>query len=209
MRMLADAARRVHPGSEIPYLGAMSSQVRWGHEDLTHILFSAAQIKERIEGLAQDIARDSQEGPLLVVGVLTGAAIFAADLLRALQLPAQLDFIAVSSYGDSTKSSGQVRWIKDLTHSIEGRHVLLVEDIVDTGLTMSYLREVLRARDPASLRLCTLLDKREARKVDIEVDYVGFSCPDAFVVGYGLDYAGNYRNLSDIGVLKPAVYAGP
>lgn len=184
----------------------MSSRVQWGAQDLSEVLFSAQSIQDRVQGLAQEIAQDPVPGPLLVVGVLTGAAIFAADLLRALPISAELDFIAVSSYGDSTKSSGQVRWVKDITHSIEGRHVLLVEDIVDTGLTMSYLRDLLRARDPASLRLCTLLDKQEARKVEIEVDYVGFSCPDAFVVGYGLDYAGRYRDLPEIGVLKPQIY---
>lgn len=185
----------------------MSNLARWGHQDLSELLFSEQAIQTRVQQLGREIAQDFSGDSLLVVGVLTGAAIFAADLLRQLEVDAELDFIAVSSYGNATQSSGQVRLIKDLGASVEGRHVLLVEDIVDTGLTMSYLRETLRARGPASLRLCTMLDKVEARKMEIEVDYVGFRCPNAFVVGYGLDYAGRYRNLKEIGVLKPAVYS--
>ena len=183
------------------------ARTSWGRGDLERILFSANEIERRVAQLGAEIDRATAGRPLLVVAVLTGAAIFAADLLRRIEGPAELDFIAVSSYGKATKSSGEVRLLKDRSQSVEGRHLLLVEDIVDTGLTMAYLRDTLWTRAPASLRLCSLLDKREARQVDIEVDYVGFECPPEFVVGYGLDYAGRYRNLPDIGVLKPEVYA--
>lgn len=176
-----------------------------GYDDLDRVLYSRCDIQRRVAEIAADIAKTPE--PRLVVGVLTGAAIFAADLVRELGGATQLDFIAVSSYGDATQSSGHVRLIKDLSRSIEGYHVILAEDIVDTGLTMAYLRDSLGARSPASLQLCTLLDKREARKVEIQVDHTGFACPDEFVVGYGMDYAGWYRNLPEIGVLKASIYS--
>lgn len=176
-----------------------------GYGDLERILYSRADIQQRVVQMAAEIAKTPE--PRLVVGVLTGAAVFATDLVRELGGATQLDFIAVSSYGDATQSSGHVRLNKDLSRSIEGFHVILAEDIVDTGLTMAYLRDSLSARSPASLKLCSLLDKHEARKVDIQVDHIGFPCPNEFVVGYGMDYAGWYRNLPEIGVLKESVYS--
>ena len=147
------------------------------------------------------------ESDLLLVGVLKGAVMFMTDLARALPLPVQLEFMAVSSYGSSTSSSGVVRILKDLDRDIAGRHVLIVEDIIDSGLTLSWLLKNLESRNPASLAVCTLLRKPDAVKVDVEVRYVGFDIPNEFVVGYGLDYAERYRDLPFIGTLDPAVYA--
>lgn len=174
--------------------------------DAEKILLTEDEIKDKVTELGQVIARDYQDKELLMVGILKGAMIFMADLVRSVTIPVQFDFMAVSSYGSSSKSSGVVRILKDLEQSIEGRHVLLVEDIVDTGLTLKYLLDNLLTRDPASLRTCTLLDKPERRKVNVKVDYNGFSIPDEFVVGYGLDYNEKYRNLKDILVLSPDVY---
>ena len=161
---------------------------------------SAAQIQDRIRGLASEIRGDHPHGVHLVC-VLKGAFMFLADLARALDGEATLDFIAVSSYGTSTKSSGQVQLLKDLDASIDGRDVVIVEDIVDTGLTLTYLQDVLRARAPRNLRTACLLSKPSRRKVDVKVEYVGFTIEDKFVVGYGLDYAEKYRNLPYIGVI--------
>ncbi len=167
------------------------------------ILLSEQVIKHKVQELGKEITRDYifQE-ELRVVGVLKGAIIFMADLVRAIDLPLSIDFVAVSSYGISTVSSGAVRILKDLERSIEGKHVLLVEDIVDTGLTLKYLTRNLWARDPASVRTCTFLDKPGRRVVDVKLDYLGFQIPDKFVVGYGLDYAENYRQLPYVAVLK-------
>jgi hypoxanthine phosphoribosyltransferase len=173
---------------------------------IQEVLFSREVIAAKVEDLAAAIATDYAEKRPLVVGILNGCFPFIADLVRSMDLPLEVDFMAVSSYGGSTRSSGVVRTLKDLNTSIEGRHVLLVEDIVDTGLTLRYLFDNLMTRHPASLRVCALLDKAEARSEDIEVAYTGFACPDRFVVGYGLDYDGLYRNLPYIGVLKPEVY---
>lgn len=145
----------------------------------------------------------------MLVGVLKGALMFMVDLARALDRPVEMDFMAISSYGGSAQSSGVVRILKDLDRNISGRNILIVEDIVDTGLTLSYIRDNLLTREPASLRICTLLDKREARKADVPIDYVGFEIPNRFVVGYGLDYAEVYRNLLYIGILKPEKYQRP
>jgi hypoxanthine phosphoribosyltransferase len=142
----------------------------------------------------------------LLVGVLKGAVVFMVDLIREIDLPVDVDFKAISSYGSSTESSGVVRILKDLDHAIEGRHVLVVEDIVDTGLTLRYIVENLRDRGPASVRICALLHKRKARETAPPIDYIGFEIPDQFVVGYGLDYSEVYRNLPFIGVLRPEVY---
>ncbi len=174
--------------------------------DLSQVLLSEAQIAARVGQLGRQLAADYVEKDPLLVGILSGSFPFIADLVRAMNLALEVDFMAVSSYGDRTSSSGVVRILKDLNTSIAGRHVIVVEDIVDTGLTLHYLYENLRTRQPASLKVCALLDKREARKREVEVDYVGFHCPNEFVVGYGLDYRGRYRNLPFIGVLRPEVY---
>ncbi|MGQ9556326.1 MAG: hypoxanthine phosphoribosyltransferase [Desulfurispora sp.] len=176
------------------------------HPDAREILITEQQITSRVAELGRQISRDYAGREILVVGILKGAVLFLADLVRHIDVPLCLDFMAVSSYGATTASSGVVQIIKDLEQSIEGRHVLIVEDIVDTGLTLKYLRDNLATRRPASLRICTLLDKPGRRKVPVQVDYNGFVIPDEFVVGYGLDYAERYRNLREILVLKPEVY---
>jgi hypoxanthine phosphoribosyltransferase len=163
-------------------------------------LIAAREIQDRIRALAVDVRRDHPDGVHLVC-VLKGAFMFLADLMRALEGDATLDFIAVSSYGVSTKSSGQVQLLKDLGESIEGRDVVIVEDIVDTGLTLNYLQDILRARAPRQVRTACLLSKPSRRKIDVKVEYIGFEIPDKFVVGYGLDYGEKYRNLPYIAVL--------
>lgn len=163
-------------------------------------LIAADQIQDRIRALATDIRRDHPDGVHFVC-VLKGAFMFLADLTRALDADSTLDFIAVSSYGTSTKSSGQVQFLKDLDASIEGRDVLIVEDIVDTGLTLNYLQDILRARAPRSLKTACLLSKPSRRKIAVKVEYIGFEIPDKFVVGYGLDYGEKYRNLPYIAVV--------
>ena len=175
-------------------------------EDVAKILISEEKLQQRIRELAQEIEEDYTGQALLMVGLLKGAVTFMVDLTRAMQRPVAVGFMAVSSYGASTKSSGIVRIEKDLNDSIEGRHVLIIEDIVDTGLTLKYILELLGRRGPASLRVCTLLNKAERRLVDVPIDYVGFDVPNEFVIGYGLDYNQIYRNLPFIGVLKPEVY---
>jgi hypoxanthine phosphoribosyltransferase len=176
-------------------------------EDVERVLISEAQLKAKIAELGQRITVDYQGRDLMLVGVLKGAVIFMVDLARAINLPVEIDFMATSSYGASTESSGVVRILKDLDRSIDGRNILIVEDIVDTGLTLKYLREILADRNPASVRICALLNKHKARKADVTLDYVGFEIPDEFVVGYGLDYAEIYRNLPFVGVLSPSKYA--
>lgn len=175
-------------------------------DDLERVLFTEAQIHDRVIALAATIARDYAGKDLLLVSVLKGAFYFVADLTRAMEIPVTIDFMAINSYGAEQAPSGVVRLIKDLDEKITGRHVLLVEDIIDTGLTAAYLLRTLSARDPASLRICTLLDKAVRRiVVNLPIDYRGFEIPDTFVVGYGLDYRQRYRNLPCIGVLKAAV----
>jgi hypoxanthine phosphoribosyltransferase len=174
---------------------------------IEHKLITEEQIAERIAALGMQISSDYQGLDLLLVGVLRGVAVFIGDLVRSVTVPMEVDFIAISSYGTSTRSSGVVRILKDLDESVTGRHVLVIEDIIDTGLTLSYLMRTLLERRPASLEICTLLDKPARRLVDVPVKYTGFSIPDKFVVGYGLDYAQKYRNLPFIGVLKPEVYS--
>lgn len=175
---------------------------RLQQETLGEILVAEADIQRRVKEMAEEIARDYEGKPLLVVGILKGAVVFLSDLIRALPIPVAVDFMAVQSYGVSTRHSGVVRITKDLDQSIEGRDVLIVEDIVDTGLTLQYLQEILRAREPASLKTAVFLDKPERRIVPVPVDYVGFAIPDRFVVGYGLDYAERYRNLRHVAVLR-------
>ena len=176
------------------------------HPDIESVMISDEQIQERVRELGAEISADYQGQTVLLVAVLRGAAIFLADLSRAMTVPVELDFMAVSSYGSSTKSSGVVRILKDLDEQIEDRNVLVVEDILDTGLTLKYLLKNLASRKPASLEVITLLSKEGKQRVPISCKYVGFICPDEFVVGYGLDYAEKYRNLPYIGVLKPAAY---
>ncbi len=170
------------------------------------VLFTEAQVKERIKELAAQITKDYAGEEILVVGILKGAFIFMADLVREIELPVMVDFMSVSSYGVATVSSGEVRIMKDLDDSIEDKHVLIVEDIVDTGLTLNYICQILKKRDPKSLRICCLLDKPSRRLSTIKPDYVGFAIEDHFVVGCGLDYAQRYRNYPMIGILKPEVY---
>jgi hypoxanthine phosphoribosyltransferase len=165
-------------------------------------LFSSEQIKERIQELGVEIARDYEGKNPLLIGVLKGACIFISDLLRAIDLKVGIEFIAISSYGASTRTSGEVRIVKDLDVPIEGRDILVVEDIVDTGLTLSYLLANLESRGATSVKLVALLDKHERREREVEINYLGFPIPDAFVVGYGLDFAERYRNLPFIAVLK-------
>lgn len=166
-------------------------------------LISQEELQKRIRELAQEISRDYQGRDLLLIGVLKGSFMFLADLLREMDHSVEIDFMGTSSYGASTQSSGEVRITKDLEKSVAGRHVLLVEDIVDTGLTLRYLVDTLRARQPASLKVCALLDKPARRRVRISLDYYGFIIPNAFVVGYGLDYQEKYRGLPYVGVLEP------
>lgn len=177
------------------------------HPDVSHIILSEEQIAQRIHELGERISADYGDEPVLMIAVLRGAAIFVADLARAMSTPVELDFMAVSSYGSSTKSSGVVRILKDLDETIENRHVLVVEDILDTGLTLKYLLKNLASRKPKSLEVVTLLSKQGKQRVPIDCKYIGFDIPDEFVIGYGLDYAERYRNLPYIGVLKPEVYA--
>jgi hypoxanthine phosphoribosyltransferase len=175
--------------------------------DLTEVLFTEEQIHAKIAELCRRIEADYAGRDLLVVGVLKGAVMVMADLARELARDVEMDWMATSSYGTSTESSGVVRIVKDLDTDIAGRHVLIVEDIVDSGLTLSWLKQNLESRGPASLEICALLRKPEAAKVEIDARYVGFEIPNAFVVGYGLDYAERYRNLRAIGVLAPHVYS--
>jgi hypoxanthine phosphoribosyltransferase len=175
--------------------------------DLSEVLYTQEQIHARIAELCRRIEVDYEGRELLIVGVLKGAVMVMADLARELTRDVEMDWMATSSYGTSTESSGVVRIVKDLDTDIAGRHVLIVEDIVDSGLTLSWLKQNLESRNPASLEICALLRKPEAAKVDIDARYVGFDIPNAFVVGYGLDYAERYRNLRSIGVLAPHVYS--
>ena len=178
------------------------------HEHVESILYSEEQLRERVKELGAQITADYAGKEPVLASVLRGSYIFMADLTRAIDLPVTVDFMAVSSYGAGTKSSGQVEIKKDLSDSIEGRDLIIVEDILDSGNTLFYLMEILKARKPASIRICTLMDKPDRRTQPIVADYVGFTIPDAFVVGYGLDYAERYRNLPYIGILKPEVYGG-
>ncbi|MBC8532231.1 hypoxanthine phosphoribosyltransferase [Gehongia tenuis] len=176
--------------------------------DVAKVLCTQEEIEQRVQEMGQAITRDfSGSNRLIVVGILKGAVVYYADLIRHIGLPMAMDFMMASSYGSSSVTSGVVNVTKDLENDIEGQDVLIVEDIIDTGLTLSKLKQVLLARNPNSLKICCLLDKPERRKVDMKADYVGFSIPDEFVVGYGLDYNERYRNLPDICVLKPEIYA--
>ncbi|MDR2176355.1 MAG: hypoxanthine phosphoribosyltransferase [Synergistaceae bacterium] len=174
------------------------------HYTVGRTLFSGEAIGERVKSLAERIASETPAKELLVVGILNGAVFFLSDLVRQMpsELDVKIDFMSISSYGASTKSSGVVRILKDLGSGVEDRHVLIVEDIVDTGLTLSYLLDVMRTRRPAGLRTCVLLDKKEKRRIAVDIDYCGFAVPDEFVVGYGLDCGGKWRHLPDIHVVN-------
>lgn len=176
--------------------------------DNYEVLVSREKISEMVRELGQKISRDYEGQELILVGVLKGGFIFLADLMREIDIPVEMDLISVSSYGDDTKSSGVVRLIKDIDVSIENKHVLIVEDLVDTGLTLKHLKELFNTRGPKSLKICTAFDKPSRRKVDIDIEYKGIIIPDEFVIGYGLDYAGKYRNLPDLCVLSPEIYGG-
>ncbi len=174
--------------------------------DIREVLISEEQLAAKVAEMGAAISRDYQGKKLMIIGVLKGSVVFMSDLLRRITITVEMDFMAVSSYGSGTKTSGVVKILKDLDRLIQGYHILIVEDILDSGMTLSYLTELLQDRSPASIRIATLLDKPERRKVDIRPDYVGFQIPDEFVVGYGLDYAELYRNLPYVGVLAPHVY---
>lgn len=176
--------------------------------DIKEVIFPESRIRTKVAEIGREIARDYGDKRPLMVGILNGCFPFMADLVQAVHAHLEVDFMSVSSYGGGTQSSGVVRILKDLNQSIEGKHVLLVEDIIDTGLTARYLIDNLRTRHPASLEVCALLDKAEARTEEVPIRYTGFTCPTEFVVGYGLDYDGLYRNLPYIGVLREEVYSG-
>ena len=176
------------------------------NDDVLKILISEEEIEKRVKELGRQISDDYVGKSLVVVSVLKGSVMFMADLLRALDIHTEIDFMVVSSYGSGVVSTGAVKMLKDIFLPIEGRDVLIVEDILDTGKTLHYIKDYLGARKPNSIMICTLLDKPERREADIVADYVGFNVPDEFVIGYGLDYDEHYRNLPFIGVLKPEVY---
>lgn len=177
------------------------------HSDIDHVLLNEEQICKRIKELGAEVSEEYAGKDLLLVSVLKGSIVFMADLVRAIHIPHEIDFMATSSYGAGTQSTGVVRILKDLNASITGRNLIVVEDIIDSGNTLSYLVRILQERQPASLRVMTLLDKPDRREVDVKVDWVGFAIPNEFVVGYGLDYGEAYRNLPYIGVLKEEVYS--
>lgn len=176
-------------------------------QDIERILFSEEQLKTRIAELGAQITEDFRDKDPIFVGVLKGCFMFMADLLRSVDIYCTMDFMAVSSYGDGTTTTGAVKINKDLSRDIAGRHVIIVEDILDSGVTLAYLKRYLGVRNPAGISIVTLLDKPARRRADVQADYAGFEVEDAFVVGYGLDYAEKYRNLPYIGILKPEIYA--
>jgi hypoxanthine phosphoribosyltransferase len=176
-------------------------------KDIEEVLVPREQISEMVKRLGRRISEDYAGKELVLVGALKGGFIFLADLMREISIPVDMDFIAVSSYGASTRSSGVVRIIKDIDLDVVGKHVLIVEDLVDTGLTLRHLKDLFNTRGPKSVKICTAFDKPSRRKVEIEVEYNGIEVPDKFIVGYGLDYAGKYRNLPDVCTLREEVYA--
>ena len=176
-------------------------------EDVLRVLLSEEEIRAKVKEMGQKITEDYKNSNLMLVTVLKGAVVFLADVMRQIDVPAEIDFMVVSSYGSGVKSSGVVKIVKDLDVPLEGKDILIVEDILDSGLTLSYIKKLLASRGPRSIKIATLLDKPSRRKVDLQADYVGFSVPDEFVIGYGLDYDEKYRNLPYIGILKPEVYS--
>ena len=183
------------------------SAVRTIHDDVEEVLLSPDALQARVAELGRQLSADYAGRDPVLVSVLKGSIVFLADLIRGMEIPLSLDLMEVSSYGAGTETSGQVRILKDLSRSIEGREVIVVEDIIDTGLTLNYLLRYLGERNPATLRVCCLLDKPARRLAEIEIDYRGFTIPDRFVIGYGLDYDERYRNLPYVGVLRPSVYS--
>lgn len=175
--------------------------------DIEEVLVSREQIKEMVEQLGKRISKDYEGTELVLVGVLKGGFVFLADLMRAITIPVDMDLIAVSSYGTSTQSSGVVRIIKDMDLNVADKHVLIVEDLVDTGLTLGHLKDLFNTRGPKSVKICTAFDKPSRRKIDIEIEYGGIVVPDKFIVGYGLDYVGKYRNLPEVCTLKKEIYS--
>ena len=201
VRIHAKSRKAIEKGREM----TMDSNAKL-YQDLTKILVTREEISAAVKKLGQQITKDYEGRELMVVGILKGAIVFYSDLIREIDLPLRTDFMAVSSYGSATKSSGVVQLRKDLDRPIEGMDVLIVEDIVDSGMTLSYLKRVFADRGAASVRIATLLDKPARRRVDLKADYFCFEIPDEFVVGYGLDFDEKYRNLPDIGVLHPRIY---
>jgi hypoxanthine phosphoribosyltransferase len=175
--------------------------------DIEKVVYTKEELAACVKRLGQQISKDYAGKEIFAVGILKGAVIFFSDLVRAIDVPVQLDFMAASSYGASTQTSGTVKILKDLDFSVEGKHVLIIEDIIDSGLTLNYLLKNFKERKPASVKLCALLNKPERRKVEVQIDYSGFIVPDDFLVGYGLDYAEQYRNLPCIGILKKEIYS--
>ena len=181
--------------------------MKFAQKDIKKVLFSEEEIKARINELGKQITEDYKDAKsLIVVGILKGSCLFYADLIRAIDLPIEIDFMSVSSYQDSTMTSGEVKLVKDVGTSVSLKHVLFVEDIIDTGFTMSKVMEMFKERGAASVKLCSLLSKPDRRKVEIDIDYLGFTIPDEYVIGYGLDFAERYRNLPFVGVLDESVY---
>jgi hypoxanthine phosphoribosyltransferase len=187
-----------------------SKKIDWEEDDLKdpikEILLTEEEIDKRVDQLAKEISEEYRGKDLLVVGILKGAVIFLSDLVKRLEFPVMLDFMAVSSYGKSSVSTGEVRILKDLDYSVEGKDILIVEDIIDTGLTLNYLKEILGKRGASSVKICTLLDKPDRRTIGVNIDFLGFEIPDEFVVGYGLDFNEQYRNYPFVGALKEEVY---
>lgn len=177
------------------------------YENIEKILISKSDLNKRIKELGEEITKDFEGEEIIVVGILKGSVLFMTDLIREIDLPMDIDFMVVSSYEGATESSGNVKIIKDVNIDVANKNVIIVEDIIDSGRTMHNLKELFEVRDCKTLKVCTLLDKKERRKIEIDADYVGFDVPNEFVVGYGLDYDGKYRNLEDIGVLKPEIYS--
>lgn len=177
------------------------------YQNVKRVLISKEQIAKRNKELGAQISEDYKDKELLMVCILKGSSVFFADLIREITIPVKLDFMSISSYGNGAKSSGEVKVIKDLDSRVEGKHVIIVEDIVDSGYTLSYLTKMLKARNPASLKVCSLLDKPSRREVEFKADYVGFEIENEFVIGYGLDYAQIYRNLPEVCILDPKVYS--
>ncbi len=179
------------------------------HDDIERVLFTQEELQEKVAAMGKKISEDYQNASedVFCVGILKGAVVFYTDLVRSISLPVQFDFMIASSYGNETSTSGSVKLLKDLDYDVEGKHLILIEDIIDSGTTMQYLMRILRERRPKSIKLCALLSKPSRRTADVHIDYLGAEVPDEFLVGYGLDYAGAYRNLPYIGILKPAVYA--
>ncbi|QSX07418.1 hypoxanthine phosphoribosyltransferase [Alkalibacter rhizosphaerae] len=175
-------------------------------EDIKDVLIDEMTLKERVKDLAKELSEEYKDKNPLVICVLKGAVLFMSDLIKNMDIPLEIDFMAVSSYGNETRTSGEVRIMKDLDKSVDGRHLLIVEDIVDSGLTLSYLVKMFKDRHTKSVKVCSLLDKPERRTTNVDIHYVGFAVPDEFVVGYGLDFAEKYRNLPFIGVLKEEIY---